>query len=117
LSEQAIVFKQVRALPDDDPALFDISLRRMTPKGPGAPHVLISFTAVDGATARPSIPPTELALDDVSRERLGELQASVQARSGRYSGRTSRPDVSPSVLSTNRRTSQQHRSTTRRARS
>ena len=77
LAEQPIVFKQVRALPGDEPALFDVALRRVTPKGQGAAHVLITFTALDGAVARPAPSATELALDDMSRERLGELQSEL----------------------------------------
>jgi two-component system CheB/CheR fusion protein len=77
LSEQPIVFKHVLAEPGDGPALFDVTLRRVTPRGASAAHVLISFAPVDGTTPRAVHAATEVALDDVSRDQVGALQSEL----------------------------------------
>ena len=75
LSDQAIVFKFVRALPSDDPAMFHVTLRRVSPRGS---HVLISFEPVDGPAPRAPIAETEIALDDVARDQLAALKAELE---------------------------------------
>ncbi len=75
VSEQPIVFKHVRALPDDD-TQFHVALRRLPAKSPSTAHVLVQFEPIDGANHAPATR-TEIGLDDVSREQVGDLQTEL----------------------------------------
>ena len=77
LSDHAIVFRHVRALPGDDDTQFHVSLRRIVPKSPSAPHVLVSFEPVDAAQTREPLTQTEIGLDDMRREQVGDLQTEL----------------------------------------
>jgi two-component system CheB/CheR fusion protein len=69
-----IVFKGVRAGGDGDDTLYKISVRGVRARSGNAPHVVISFEAMDG-TPRPAAPPeTEIDLDQVSRQQLAALE-------------------------------------------
>jgi len=76
----AIVFRGVRsgADADDDEATYNVTIRRVAPKGHASGHILISFEQVDGPRVVREAPPTsertELQLEQVSREQLRALE-------------------------------------------
>ena len=73
-NDGAIVFKGVRTGGDPEEA-HDIIVRRVDTR-PGSSHVLVSFRAVSAASI-PERTQTEVALDDVSRDRMTSLESEL----------------------------------------
>jgi two-component system CheB/CheR fusion protein len=80
LAEPApIAFRGVRLGGGPDDSVHRVTIRRVQSRSGGHAHVLVSFEALDGATAAPSGAPagTEIDLDQVSRQQLGALEAEL----------------------------------------
>jgi two-component system CheB/CheR fusion protein len=79
-----LVFKGVRLEPrsedgdrESGPVSFDVTLRRVRARHGGTPHVLIEFAPAEGPPRRLPTTPTEIKLDEVSREQLTGLEAEL----------------------------------------
>ncbi|MDQ3033940.1 MAG: PAS domain-containing protein [Myxococcota bacterium] len=72
----AIVFKGVRIRVEGQDAYHQVTIRRVRGRSGGVAHLLISLEPIEGAP-RIETPPTEIALDQVSRERLSSLEGEL----------------------------------------
>src|SRR5262249_1340874 len=77
LSDHPIGCRHVPAPPGDSDTQFHVTLRRIVPSSPSVPHVLASFEAVDVGAMREPPTPTEIGLDDMRREQVGDLQTEL----------------------------------------
>src|SRR6185503_19776839 len=77
LSDHPLVFCHVHAAPGDDRAEYHVTLRRITPKSPTTAHVLVMFEPVEGDARRAPPTATEIGLDDIRREQVGDLQTEL----------------------------------------
>ncbi|HET6281415.1 MAG TPA: chemotaxis protein CheB [Polyangia bacterium] len=78
LNEPApLVFRGVRIETNGEPGQYDVSIRRVRTRNRGIPHVLIAFTGSEQAARPIPPPPTEIHLDQISREQLVGLEAEL----------------------------------------
>jgi two-component system, chemotaxis family, CheB/CheR fusion protein len=74
-SEAGVVFKGIR-VGTEEPRLYDIRIRRVRTHAGGSVHLLVSFEEVGGRAATRTAP-TEIELNDVSRDQLGALESEL----------------------------------------
>jgi two-component system CheB/CheR fusion protein len=78
LTETApLVFKGVRIESNGEAGRYDVSLRRVRSRHRDIPHVLVSFDDARGVARTISTAPTEINLDQISREQLTGLEAEL----------------------------------------
>jgi two-component system CheB/CheR fusion protein len=76
LSDEAIAFRGLR-ISDGDAAVFDVTMRRIKPRGTEVPHILIAFQALERAAADAELRETDVDVGQLSRDQIGTLQAEL----------------------------------------
>jgi len=77
LSPTPFTFKHVQVTLGDRERVFNIGVRRVSPRNTEVPHVLITFEPVEDGAVVPAAKPTEIELGQISRDQLGTLQTEL----------------------------------------
>jgi two-component system CheB/CheR fusion protein len=72
-----LVFRNIRLDGASESRPYDVTLKRIRSRTSGAPHVLISFEESRTADRLPAVSPTEVKIDQISRDQLSGLEAEL----------------------------------------
>jgi two-component system CheB/CheR fusion protein len=75
----AVVFNGIRVFDGTETSPHRVTLRRITPRSGGAPHVLVMFEPATPGSKQPTPSEREFDLDQISREQLGDLAAELSS--------------------------------------